>query len=197
MCIHGSQEPAFSGCKPPRLSLRELAVMAVTLIAGAVGLTWLSFDVTNPERAVAAEDRLRIGIVRSDAIAIFIPSAFGALAKSRSEVASLKTAEDVTACLQRHGLERAWYAIIYRALQSDGNVKTMPVYCRPIEQPWKPWEFRAVLETSQGSPPRNPIVDFSRAKVAIMPEETANAEPGVVINGLLRSWDLAESGTEP
>lgn len=184
-----SWEPTLPGYKPPRLSRREMAVMAAVFIAGAIGLTWLSFHVTDPERAVAEEDRRRVSLVRSEAIAIFIPSAFDDLAKNRSEVASLQSHEDVKACLRRRGLEKAWYAIIYRVLQSDGKLVLMPVYCRPSEPTWKPWEFRAVLDTSQGRTVRYTIVDFTKAKVSIMAEELANTEPGVAITELIRRWE--------
>jgi hypothetical protein len=173
-----------------------MAAMAAVIIAAAIGLTWLSFHVTNPERAFPGEDRRGVHVVRFQATVIFIPSAFDALARSPSAIASLESSEDVKACSHGRGLDRAWYAIIYRALQSDGKVVPMTSYCRPFETTWKTWEFRAILAMIRGNPPRHPLVDFSEATISLIPEAIANAEPSEVITELIRRWEPAESRTE-
>ena len=74
-------------------------------------------------------------------------------AKGLPDLDSLNSHDDIKSCLQRRGLEKTWYAIIYRGLESDGNVAVMPVYGRP---------FEGVFESSSNfgpSWPRSEVID--------------------------------------
>jgi hypothetical protein len=192
-----SKEPAQPDYKSPRVDRLERAAIAVMMIVGVVGLTWLACHVSNPERGVAAEDRPGMGnIVRSEASGIFIPAAIEDLAKYRLEVAAIESHDDVKAWLQRRRMEKVWYAVVYRAVQANGRVVVMPTYCRPFETSSRTWEFRAVLAAVQGSPPLRPT-DYSTAMIYLIPEDLATADPGNVINELMQRWDIAESQQSP
>ena len=167
-------EPNLPACRPARYPRLEVALMAAVSIVGAIGLAWLSFRVTSWRHGASADDHLRrVEPVHWEATWIFTPESFVEIAKIARERDMLDSHEDVCRCLQDRGQAKAWYAIIYRVLQSDGNVLLMPVYCRPNEAPWKAWEFQAVLATLQGNPPRLPHTDFSNVKVSIIPEKLA------------------------
>ncbi len=166
---------------------RDLASMATVMIAGVIGLTWFSFRVTSPDRAISAEDRLeRIGIDHIEVLSIFVPKAFIELTAHPSEVATLESHDDITKYLHQRGLEKAWYALNCRVFQSDGKVLEAASYCRPHDLPWKRPEFLAVLDVIQGNATSHQVADYSHANLVIIPDELANGEPGPAIAELLR-----------
>ena len=170
-----------------------MTLMAAVFIAGAIGLTRLSFRVTRPFRGPLADRKADdIYSVRSKAITIFVPSALDELARGLPDLSHIETHEDIKTCLRQRGLERTWYAIIYRQFESNGNVEVMPVSGRPFETSSRVFEFRAVLATIRGNPPHSSLVDYSEATISLIPEELANSEPGEAMADLLRSWELAQ-----
>jgi hypothetical protein len=190
-------EPNLPADRPARYRRLEVALMAAVLIAGAIGLAWLSFHVTNWRHGASADDHLRrVMPVHWEATRIFTPESFVEIAKIARERGMLDSHDDVYKCLKDRGQAKAWYAIVYRVLQSDGNVVLMPIYWRPYEASGKAWEFQAVLATLQGNPPRLPLTDFSNVKVSIIPEKLASAEPSVALKELLeRSQPVDASST--
>lgn len=134
-------------------------------------------------------------MVRSDVDTILIPASLEDLARGLSDFDSLESHDDFKSCLQRQGLEKTWYAIIYRVIQSNGAVVVMPVYGRPFEEPSRAHEFRAVLATIRGNPPRHTYVDYSAATIGTIPEKLARSEPSEAITELLLRWDLTRSQT--
>lgn len=196
MHIHDSREPSLPRDTAHRPSRSETAAMAVLMIAGAVGLTRLSIKVTSPSRDVLAAQHAHVNqLARSEADTIFVPAALEELANGLSDIDSLEAHDDIKRLLQRQGLEKTWYAIIYRVLQADGTVVVMPVYGSPFEATERVLEFRAVLAAIRGNPPRHPYVDYSTATIGTIPEELAKSEPGKAITEVIRQWDLARSQT--
>ena len=189
-----SGNPGLPGNRLARYSRREVAVMVTVMIAGAIGLARLSFHVMKPRPGASADgDPRRVEVERWDVAQIFIPKAFVDIAKNTREGDLPVTHEDIKTFLINLGQEKAWYAMITLAHQSDGNGVFMPAYCRPFETSVKPSEFRAVLATLQGNPPRWPQFDFSKAEISIIPEELENGDPGEGTTELIRRWELAES----
>jgi hypothetical protein len=174
-----------------RRSRRELAVLITAAIAGSIGLAWLSISVTKPKPRSLSE-RLRGNIASTEPVAMFIPAVLNRLATELPDLNQLTTHEGACTWLQQHGLEKLWYAVIYKVTESDGRVSIMPVYARPFETASRMPEFRAVIATIRGHPPRNGLVDYAGATVSQMPEELAVGEPSTAMGELVSQWQEAE-----
>ncbi len=194
MHIHDWREPSLPRDMAHRPSRSEMVAMAALMIAGAVGLTWLSMKVTSPSRDVlAAQDAHvdQLAIVEADAI--FVPAVLEELANELSDIDSLESHDDIKRLLQRQGLEKTWYAIIYRLVQANGTFIVMPVYACPFEATLQAFEFRAVMAAIRGNPLRRPYLDYSEATIGILPEDLAQSEPSKAVVEVIRQWDLAQS----
>ncbi len=193
MRIRRLLQPSIPGDKPPRRSRREMAMMAAAIIAGGIGLSWLTIRVTHPSRGAQPGKTDENLLIRSEVIAIFASPALVEWARGLSDPGALESDDEIKGGLQRGGLEKAWYAIHYREFESDGNRPVMTIYTRPFETSAKAFEFRAVVATIRGHPPSYPSVDYSEATIRPIPEDLAEAEPGEAIAELMLRWELEES----
>jgi hypothetical protein len=163
--------------------------MTVMIVVGVMGLTWLAIEVSRPPRtASSGHGSEAVGLVHSEVMAIFIPPELEALAREPSDSSCLKSHEDVRRFLERYGLQRTWYAVLYHGFESNGHDRIMPVYSRPFVMPSKVIEFRDVLATIRKDPPPNPLVDYATATIRRIPMDLAHAEPAEAVLELIRSW---------
>jgi hypothetical protein len=167
--------------------------MALMILVGVMGLTWLASEVSRPPRAASSGGGTESVVpVHSEVMAIFIPPELEALAKEPADPFSLKSHEDVRRFLKRRGLETMWYAVLYHGFESNGNDTVMPVYSRPFEMPSKVIEFRDVLATIRRDPPRNPLIDYTAATIRPIPENLSLTEPAEAVLELIRRWEPQE-----
>jgi hypothetical protein len=152
--------------------------MVLTIIVGVTGLTWLAIKVGRPPRAASSSHGSgAVSLVHSEVMAIFILPELKVLAREPADPSSHKSHEDVRRYLERYGLEKTWYAVLYHGFESDGRDRMMPVYSRPFAMPSKVIEFREVLATIREDPPPNPLVDYSTATIRPIPEDLTLVEP--------------------
>jgi hypothetical protein len=188
-----SPSPIGISRSPSAATRSENVVIAAGIIAGAIGLTWFATNVASHAHNDDIQEPPNANLIASAEITrIVIPEAFLQMARDPSASASFCSHDAVQIFLQKRRLEKAWYAMRSHARLFNGKELMTTSYCRPFDVPSKTPEFRAVLETLAGHPPRHPLGDFSTARVSIIPERLVNAEPSAVAGDLLESLDRQE-----
>jgi hypothetical protein len=167
---------------PPhtRRSWLERAGLLAFAGAGAVGLVRLADHVTTPQ----SEGNGGI-IVRNELISLWFYPGLLELAQSPEDLAACRTLEGFRRYAEEHGLEKAWYVITSLAYQVNGETVVLTTIRRPYDltEPFYP-EFLGVLAIAAGKPPHNPLTDFSKDKVRVIPRRFLHADPRAVLDEL-------------
>jgi hypothetical protein len=178
-----------------RASWGEFAILAAATVAGAIGLTCFGLHVMSPHAALGAGEHSADGtLVDSEVVAILVPSAFRELAECPPDDLTFESPDALKAYLRARRLEKAWYAIIARGFQADGTAVSLSSYCHPFHCPTRSEEFRQVLATLAGDPPRGPDADYARAEVRFIPQAFVECEPSQALLELLAHWESAALG---
>jgi hypothetical protein len=168
-----------------RRSRLEKAAMTAVMLGGIAGLIGLGSHVntSDPDQGMEWHAGER-DLIYSEIAALFVPAKLIELAHDPSVDADMESDEAIRLCLGRRGLEKAWYLVVARGFQVNGELVEMTAYTLPYEMPAKRREFRQVLETLAGKPPRDHLVDYSTARVRIIPPGLESAEPREVIEAM-------------
>jgi hypothetical protein len=168
----------------------KAGLLAVAML-GAVGLVRLADHVTTPQ----SEGNGGI-IVRNELISLWVYPGLLELAQCPEDVAACRTLEGYRQYAEERGLEKAWYVITSRGYQVNGETAVLTTIRRPydLNEPFYA-EFPGVLAIAAGKPPHNPLTDFSRVKVGVIPDRLLDADPRAVLDELRMLEDQPAQGT--
>ena len=84
----------------------------------------------------------------------------------------------------------------FRGYQVNGETAVITTIRRPYDliEPFYA-EFPGVLAIAAGKPPHNPLTDFSRAKVGVIPDRLLDADPRAALDELRMLEDQPAQGT--
>jgi hypothetical protein len=155
-------------------------------IAGAAGLVRLAHHALTPR----AEGSGGI-VLHNEVISVWLHPAFLDLAHHPSESAACRSLEGLRRYAEARGLEKAWYVITVKGFQSNGETTVVSLIRRPYElvEPFYV-EFPRILALAAGNPPRDPMTDFTRAKVGVIPDRLRDADPRAALDELRLMEDL-------
>jgi hypothetical protein len=156
------------------------AWLVAAAIAGAVGLVRLAYHVTTPQ----SEGNGGI-IVHNEVISLWLYPRLLELALCPEDAAACRTREGFRRYAEDQGLEKAWYVITSRGYQVNGETVVLTTIRRPydLNEPFYP-EFLGILALAAGKPPRDWPVDFSKAKIGVIPTRLLDADPRAALNEL-------------
>jgi hypothetical protein len=162
-------------------------VGAVLPIAAVFGLIWVSLQAVAP----TPHGKPGSGIVlRTDVTAIWVPKALRDQAQSEAGRPIIRSPDELRNYLERHGLIDAWYALVSRGYQVNGDSAEITQVRRVSEAPAHIEELQDVMATAAGNPPRSEIRDFSRATVGIIPDALLTADPRKAVTELMVPQDV-------
>ncbi len=142
-------------------------------MAGAIGLIRLARHV------MTAESPSNGGIVvRNEVISLWMHPALFDLAQRPCESAACRSREGFRRYAGARGLEKAWYVITAKGFQINGETMVVSTIRRPYDMS-EPFysEFPGILAIAAGKAPRDPMTDFTKAKVGIIPSRFLDADP--------------------
>ncbi len=138
-------------------------------LAGVGGLVRLTWNLLTPKRYPS------VGIHRrQEVISIWLQPALFDLAHDLSAAAAPQSREAFRRYAKDRGLEKSFYLVTVRSIQTDGGV----VLLSTIREPYSMtddsfWESVDVMATAAGRPPHYATIDFSTAKVSVIPDRLA------------------------
>jgi hypothetical protein len=147
---------------------------ATGTIAPVLGLMWAG----PPTAALAPEGPPGSGIVsRNEVTAIWVPRALRDLERHHAGLPVGRSPEALQSELRRDGWKAAWYALTYRGHRINGEFAEITQIRRLSEAPDHLHEFQTVMATATGRPPRDERLDFSHARVKVIPDALQAVEP--------------------
>jgi hypothetical protein len=152
-------------------SLCQTAGLAAVVAAALAGLIWVGPHAGAPP----AEEPPGSGIVvRTEVTALWVPLALYDLAQQRADSLCDSSEQDL---LKICGPRAAWYALTRRGHQVNGRWTEITQIRRASETAGHRDEFRDVIATVAGKPPRYETLDFSHAAIFVIPESLLAVEP--------------------
>jgi hypothetical protein len=180
-------EPAPAGRAVQRLvAAWGHTLVTGILVAAAIGLIWIASHATRPRQELGSGESLGGGIVvRYELLDLWLPETVIELAREPFRAQAVGDHQDLKRLLELRNQQDLWYALTARGHQVNGGFVDLTVIRRPYHDPKCYSEFRAVLATAGGDPPREPDSDFSTASIHLIPAELATREPRGAIAELL------------
>jgi hypothetical protein len=155
---------------------------ATAMIAPVLGLMWAG----PPTAALAPEGPPGSGLVsRNEVTAIWVPRALRDLERHHAGLPVGRSPEALQSDLRRDGWKATWCALTYRGHRVNGGYAEITQIRRLSEAPDHLHEFQAVMATATGRPPRDERLDYSHARVEVIPDALQAVEPREAIIRLL------------
>ena len=171
---------------PARLAvfLHERVIMLAVMLSGVLALIGFCAHVTGHDPSAGLSSRPLSGIPsRVEVRAIYVDPALVLLSKLPPGSVAIESHDGLCGYLKTRGSETGWYAITTQAFGPGGDTN-MSSFCRPCESPERFEQFLDVLDTAAGKPPKYPGMDYSTARVVVIPDQLARQEPREAIAGL-------------
>lgn len=167
------------------------AGLLVVAIIGAAVLARLADHVTTPK----SEGNGGI-IVRNELISLWFYPGLLELAQCPEDYAACQSLEGYRRYAEERGLEKAWYVITSRGYQVNGETVVLTTIRRPydLNEPFYA-EFPGILAIAAGKRPHDPLTDFSKVKVGVIPNRLLDADPRAVLDALRMLEDQPAQGT--
>jgi hypothetical protein len=131
-----------------------------------------------PPRAVQApqlgreqegDDRPGGGItIHNQVLELWLPQKLVDLAKREPGSVVVQTHPELQRILERQQDQEMVYAITIRAHQANGGAANITFLRCPYRERETLSEFRDIMATAAGSPPRTPMTDYSCTKILVM-----------------------------
>jgi len=90
-------------------------------------------------------------------------------------------------------LEKAWYVITTKSFQINGHIEVISTITKPYEmiEPYYS-EFLGILALAAGYPPQYASIDFTNAKVCVIPNRLLHANARTVLDELRMLEDVPQ-----
>src|SRR5262245_16194690 len=155
-------------------SLCRTAGATAVVIASLGGLMWVGPHAGPP---IPEEPPGSGSIIRTEVTAVWVPRSLRDLARRQADPPAIRSTEELRASVKRCRLSAAWYALTYRGYQVNGGSAEITQVRRVSEADGRLDELRDVMVTVAGKPPRYETLDFSHARVFVIPDSLLAAEP--------------------
>jgi hypothetical protein len=133
--------------------------------------------------------------VRTEVTAIWMPQSLHDLARHQAGPPVDRSVEELQAHLGRSGWIAAWYALTYRGHQVNGGFGEITQIRRLSDAAGHLSEFQAVMATAAGRPPRDERLDFSQARVEVIPVTLQSVDPREAITRLIAEPVVGEKSS--
>jgi hypothetical protein len=157
---------------------------AAAILAQAFGLMWSDPHAGTPDPEEAPGSGV---VIRAEVTAIWLPRALRDLTRHEAGSPAVRSVEELQASMGRDCWRAGWYALTCRLYQADGRSSEITQLRRLSEAAEHLEELRAMLATAAGRPPRYEGVDFSHARVVVIPDELQAVDPREAITRLMSS----------
>jgi hypothetical protein len=176
------------------VNLLWTVAVATAVIAPVVALMWAA-----PHAAAPAPDEPPGSgiVVRTEVIAIWIPSALRDLARHQAGPRVDCSPQEVQTYLERNGWREACYALAYRGHQVNGQSSEITQIRWLDETADHLEELQAVIATAAGRPPRVGGRDYSHAMVEVIPDRLRAVESREAIIRLMTELVVGGKGSPP
>jgi hypothetical protein len=165
--------------------LHERVILLAVMLSGVLALIGLSAHVTGHDPSAGLSSRPSSGIPsRVEVRTIYVDPALVLLSKLPPGSVAIESHDGLCEHLRARGSETVWYAITTQGF-GPGGATNMSSFCRPCESPERFEQFLDVLDTAAGKPPQYPGMDYSTARVVVIPHHLARQEPREAIAGVL------------
>jgi len=166
--------------KTTRAAWLETTGLLAAATAGTVGLVRLAYHVTTAHSSGNGGV-----VVYTEVISLWMHPALFELAQHPADIAERQSLDAFRRYAEQRRLEKAWYVITAKSFQTNGNIEVNSTIRRPYEmiEPYYP-EFLGILAIAAANPPQNPSIDFTKAKVRVIPKHLLDADPRAVLDEL-------------
>lgn len=156
-------------------------------IAAIVGLVAVNFQAGAPGPADFPGSGI---VVRNEVTTLWIPRALHDVVQGEAGAPVLLSPEALPIELKRLGLNDAWYALTYRGHKVNGEFGEITQIRRLSAAADHLDELQDVMATAAGRPARYEAVDFSRARVEVIPDTLLAVDPrsGHPADGRASCW---------
>jgi hypothetical protein len=187
--------PPQTRSSAPRLVPRIAAEVLSRRVGGAAVLILVVLVVSRVDYRAAEPDRddpPGSGIIaRTEVTTIWVSQAFHDLTRREAVPPVFQSHEELRTYLERHGLGDVWYALTYQGYQVNGEISEITQVRRASEWTGHFEEVRNIVSTIAGKPPRYEGLDFSLARVCIIPESLFTADPREAVTKLMTRPDCS------
>jgi hypothetical protein len=126
---------------------------------------------------------------------LWIPQVLLDLAQRETGTSTLESPAALQSELSRRGLNDAWYALTYRGYNSSGEFGEVTQIRRLSDAAARLDELQAVLPTAAGNPARSSALDFSNARVEIIPDALQAVDPREAITSLISNPPVPDASS--
>src|SRR5262245_4778851 len=160
--------------------------MAVVLCI-VLGLRWVDLHAPAPDGFIQADDPTGGGVdERPEIVEIWLPKALYDLVNDEPGALSVGSGAELRSRLKGGGSEPVWIAFRVRHHPKHGRSTDIRHFRYPWDETGPAFQqCLDVLATAAGKPPRYPTVDFSGAKVGIIPDRLMGRDPRDVLDELM------------
>ena len=168
--------------RPPQIRSRMIVErcerfgLAFAALLGAMALVSFARHVWNAGASRSEPPGLT---VRSEIRTVYAPKRIIDFARAHPAIAT----KDELVRLVREARLEAWFGVVFRCYQSNGDVLDLPVAVRPGEDPWFFENTRGVLCLLAGDAAGSPTADRTDVEIEVIEDALMNLEP---VEGLRR-----------
>jgi hypothetical protein len=155
---------------------------AAAMIVAILGLMWAGHHARGPGQERDPGSGI---VVHTKVTAIWLPRALLDLAQQQGGPAVDRSPEELQTYLGRYGWTAAWYALTCRGYQANGESGEITQTRLLNDAADHLEELQAVLATAAGRPPRFERVDFSHARVEVIPDTLQSVDRREAITRLM------------
>jgi hypothetical protein len=124
-------------------------------------------------------------IVHNELISLWLYPGLLELARRPEDRAACRSPEGFRRYARERGLEKAWYVFTAKSFQVNGGTMVTSTIRRPYDMNEAFYsEFPGVLAIAAGNPPYDPLIDFTKVKIGVIPRRFLDADPRAVLDEL-------------
>jgi hypothetical protein len=157
------------------------------LLCVVLGLRWVCLHTPVPEAVSQADDQAGGGVDETaEIVEIWLPRALYNLVHEKPGALSVDWSAELRSRLKGNGSAPVWIAFRVRHYSRDGRSTDVRHFSYPCDETGPAFQqCLDLLVTAAGKPPHYPTVDFSTAKVGVIPERLIERNPRDVVDELM------------
>jgi hypothetical protein len=133
-------------------------------------------------------------VIRAEILTLYASGGLIDFCKSH-DLSAIASRDELMCLIECEGLQESWYGSTVRLFQANGRSRDSSGLGSVTEPGFR--HSLAVLQTLAGRPPRTAQLDYSRARIVVVPPELENEEPLLVLEQLLMRADGIEATRTP
>ncbi len=189
MWSHRKSDRRLMGCGPPVSSLFFLEsnlVMGLVVVAGTLGLTRLSVEVSRVAQVNAtAPDFAVSGLVSYEIRRVWLPQSLASLVEDLRRGEVTRTHDDFRRFLESRHQTNIWYAYTARSYRQDGEYHDATIVRRPLGDTLLFPEFLVFEEAAEQAENGPSFSENSNMAITIFPDALLERDPMEVVGALM------------